>query len=220
MCGQEFIGTAPVNLLFCIDWRRLQRWAELEKAPYSAHKSFRHFWISFQDTIITAQNIGTAADAVGLGSCYIGTVMEMFRELRTMFDLPDLVVPVVLLCLGYPKFRPEPKRKLGVETVVHEEKYREQSDDDLLAAFRAKYPSKRMEITKDRLERIEQACLAVHGREFTAECLAAIKEQNDINVAQRYFGLHYTADTMPDRNDDFIKTIKEFGFGWFEKYEM
>ena len=75
-CGQGFIGEAPVNLVFCIDLHRLERWARLDVAPFTANHSFRHFWISFQDTIICAQNICTAADAMGLGSVYIGTVLE------------------------------------------------------------------------------------------------------------------------------------------------
>ena len=50
--GQKFIGTAPLDLMFCIDLHRLQRWAELEVAPFSATSSMPHFWISFQDTII------------------------------------------------------------------------------------------------------------------------------------------------------------------------
>ena len=40
---QMFIATAPVNLLFCIDWFRLKRWAELQDAPFAADNSFRHF---------------------------------------------------------------------------------------------------------------------------------------------------------------------------------
>jgi len=65
LCGdQPFIATAPVDLLFCIDYHRLGRWAQLSTAPYTATSSFRHFWIAFQDTIIAAQNICTAADAV------------------------------------------------------------------------------------------------------------------------------------------------------------
>ena len=76
LCGnQQFIAHAPVNLMFCIDWYRLRRWAELEIAPFTATSSFRHFWISFQDTMIAAQNICTAADAMGLGSVYVGTVL-------------------------------------------------------------------------------------------------------------------------------------------------
>ncbi len=123
LCGdQEFIFTAPVDLLFCLDWYRLRRWAEIETAPFTATSSFRHFWISFQDTLIAAQNICTAADALGLGSVYVGTVLECFRELRKMFDLPNGVFPVVLLSLGYPKARPLPKKKLGIGTIVPQRK--------------------------------------------------------------------------------------------------
>jgi FMN reductase [NAD(P)H] len=54
MCNQDFIKEASVLLLFCIDWHRIERWATLEAAPFTATSSFRHFWISFQDTIISA----------------------------------------------------------------------------------------------------------------------------------------------------------------------
>lgn len=220
MCGQEFIGTAPVNLLFCIDWRRLRRWAELETAPFSADNSFRHFWISFQDTIIAAQNICTAADAVGLGSVYIGTVLEFFRELKEMFDMPDGVFPVVLLCLGYPKARPQPKKKLGVDIVVHDEKYHEHDDRKLLDAFAAKYPELNVSINEDRLERMSEVCRRVHGKEFSEKCLNKIKEQGYINWAQRYFGLHYPADVMPEGNENFMKTFEDLGFDWFKEFKL
>lgn len=106
MGEQGIIGKAPVLLLFCIDWRRIERWAKLEVAPFTATSSFRHFWISFQDTIICAQNICTAADSLGLGSVYIGTILEFFTDIRDMFQLPKGIFPVVLLCLGYPKVKP------------------------------------------------------------------------------------------------------------------
>ena len=32
--GQNFVMRAPLNLVFCIDWHRLQRWAEFEIAPW------------------------------------------------------------------------------------------------------------------------------------------------------------------------------------------
>jgi len=88
LCGKQmWIYRAPVDLLFCIDWHRIERWAKLEIAPFTATSSFRHFWISFQDTLICAQNICTAADSCGLGSVYIGSVLECFREvLRALRD--------------------------------------------------------------------------------------------------------------------------------------
>jgi len=215
---QNFIITAPVDLLFCIDFRRLRRWAELECAPFSASSSFRHFWISFQDTIIAAQNICTAADALGLGSVYVGTVIDCLREIRELLAIPEGVFPVVLLSLGYPKDRPGSKRKLGVSTIVHREKYRDLDDKTLLAAFGEKYPGWQREITPERMETMARVGRAVHDDEFAQRCLAKITEQGYINAIQNYFGLHYRADLMPQGNDEYLRIMEEAGFTWFRRY--
>jgi FMN reductase [NAD(P)H] len=220
MCHQGFIAKAPVSLVFCIDWHRLQRWAELETAPFSATSSFRHFWISFQDTIICAQNICTAADALGLGSVYIGTIMEFFRETRDMLELPKGVFPVVLLCIGYSKGMRMVRRKLGKDVIVHDEKYHELGDEDLRKAFDEKYHHVKIEMTEERLEKIHNVCTKVHGTDFAARCIERIKRAGYINAAQRYFGLHYEADLMPEGNEDFVAITKELGFNWFEKFEQ
>ena len=73
-CGQKQILNAPVDLLFCLDMHRNARWAELRDAPFTATASFEEWWISFQDVVICAQSMVTAADAMGLGSVYVGTV--------------------------------------------------------------------------------------------------------------------------------------------------
>jgi len=219
LCGnQPWIADAPVDLLFCIDFNRLARWAELEQAPFTLHSSFRFFWISFQDTIIAAQNICTAADAVGLGSVYIGTVLECFSDLKTMFNLPQAVFPVVLLCLGYPKARPQPRKKLGVEMMVHREAYTEPADDVLLAAFEEKYSGWKLEPTEERLATIEQVCRTVGGETMAKQCLARIAEKGFIGAVQNYFGLHYRADLMPEGNEQFVALMKEFGLNCFEPF--
>ena len=220
MCSQKFIGTAPVNLIFCIDWHRTERWAKLETAPYSAKDSFRHFWIAFQDVIIAAQNICTAADAMELGTVYIGTIMEFIDDTRRMFGLPDSVFPVVLLCLGCPKERPPPRKKLPLDIIVHDEKYHEPDDETLKAAFEEKYPDRKFEITDERLESIENVCRRVHGGEFARKCLDEIKKRGYINMAQYYFGLHYCADIMPQGNENFVRLFEEAGFGWFREFEF
>jgi len=220
LCGdQMFIAEAPTNLLFCIDWYRLRRWAEIELAPFAATSSFHHFWISFQDTIIAAQNICTAADAMGLGSVYVGTVTKCFRELRDMFELPRGVLPIVLLSLGYPKQRPAPKKKLDVSVIVHDEKYRQLDDDEITEAFNKKYPYPGVECTEERLTELERVCRSVHGEEFAERCLDKTRERGRISVAQRYFGLHYTADLMVKDSDKYLQLMEEFGFDWFKPYE-
>lgn len=220
LAGQGFVADAPVNLLFCIDWHRLERWAKLESAPFTATKAFRHFWISFQDTIITAQNICTAADAMGLGSVYIGTVMEFFPTLKHMFKLPKGVMPVVLLCLGYPKTKLVSRNKLGFDTVVHNEKYTELSDEKLLAAFNKKYAGMKIDINPARLKTIEKVCRSVGGNKLAQKTIARIKKQGFISRAQHYFGLHYVASEMPKLNMRFLNTFTQFGFDWFKKYQI
>jgi FMN reductase [NAD(P)H] len=220
MCHQPFIGQAPANLLFCIDLHRLERWAKLMGAPYTARDSFRHFWISFQDTIIAAQNSCTAADALGLGSCYIGTIMESLPTVRVLFALPAGVLPVVLLTVGYPKSNPQPRRKLGPKVIAHDEKYHDLPDAALLKAFEDKHPGFKLEITPQRSTQFEKACTKAGGKVFAAKCLARVKRQGHFNMAQLYFGLHYRADSMPDSNARFMRQIEKQGFGWFRPFKV
>ncbi|MBN1232154.1 MAG: nitroreductase family protein [Candidatus Coatesbacteria bacterium] len=219
LCGQEFMARAPVHLLFCIDWHRLERWAVLEKAPFSAHRSMIHFWISFQDTLISAQNICTAADSLGLGSVYIGTITSLLDELRELLSLPEKVFPVVLLCLGYPSKYPEPRRKLAMSAIVHNEKYNELSDSDLLKAFNEKYEEQKIPINDDNMETMYEVCKAIHGEAFADNCIKSIKQRGYINPVQRYFGLHYRADMIIGENDYFLDGMKKSGFRWFDKNE-
>ncbi|MDH4035300.1 MAG: nitroreductase family protein, partial [candidate division Zixibacteria bacterium] len=176
-CNQDFIGQAPTNLLFCLDFRRLKQWAKLQKAPFTANNSFRHFWMGFQDTIIAAQNICTAADAMELGAVYIGTIIESIAEIRQLCNLPEHVFPVVLLCLGYPKQRPQPRKKLDRSIVVHNEKYSEIDDDRLLAAFNEKYSGIKLELTDERMQNYREVCRNVGGEDFAAEAVAKLTEQ-------------------------------------------
>jgi nitroreductase len=217
MCGQKFIGDAPVSLLFCLDFLRLRRWAVREVIPFTADRSFRHFWVSFQDVIICAQNICTAADAMGLGSCYVGTVMEFIPALRDLCRLPQGVLPVVLVCMGYPLIRPLPRKKLSVSTLVHSEVYQDPGDEEILKIFHDKYPD-RISITPERLETIAQVCREVEGEEFAARCLENIQEKGFISPAQRYFGLHYMANRMAAGNTRRMQEIKDAGFRWFEDF--
>jgi len=220
MCGgQRFISRAPVALMFCLDYHRLERWARLEGAPFSARDSFMSFWIALQDTIIAAQNICTAADALGLGSVYVGSIMSTFTYIRRMLELPEGVFPVVLLSLGYPKKRPAPRKKLPPAVFVHDEKYAELPDDELRAVYDEKYDHARIEAHPERIATLEKVVRRVHGDDEAAEMLVEIGERGHLTMAQRYFGLHYRADMMPVFNESILAAFKEAGFGCLAPYE-
>ena len=79
------------------------------------------------DACIAAQNAVTAAESLGLGSCYIGDVLENREQMRALLALPPCVFPVAMLVIGHPtaqqKQRPKPPR-FAPEDVVCENTYR------------------------------------------------------------------------------------------------
>lgn len=219
MCHQKFIAKAPVNLLFCMDLRRNERLAERGFAPYSVRYSFRHFWISFQDTVIAAQNICNAADSYSIGSCYIGTIMEFYDGVARMFELPQGVYPVVLLCLGYTDNYPKSKNKFGIKYMVHNEKYKDTDIEDLWNAYIERENNQKIELNNERLKIIEEVCINVHGEKYAENVVKYIREKGYINSIQHRFGLHYRADNLPEKNIQFMDFLEKAGFFFFNKYD-
>ncbi len=211
---QPLVGKAPTNLLFCIDWRRIGRWAKSSNAPFIATKSFRHFWIAFQDTLIAAQNICTAADSVGLGSVYIGTVESCFLELKEIFHLPEGVFPVVLLSMGYPAQPIKIAPKLGSEILVHKETYQDIPIETLVQAQEEKYDHKTFPVSIQNLTRIKEVAFDLGGEAYEKELEDSILAAGSINMAQRYFGLHYKANWSAKNNMDLLHALKAYGFPW------
>ncbi|MEA4884086.1 MAG: nitroreductase family protein [Clostridia bacterium] len=113
--------------------------------------------MSFQDTIVAAQSVCTAADAMGLGSVYIGAVLECLRELRELLKLPRGVFPVVLVAVGYPKGRSTPREKLDQGMIVHDEAYQDPSDARLIHSFDDKYGGRTFDATGERIEKLARA---------------------------------------------------------------
>lgn len=98
---QPFIAQAPMVLIFLADvckWLDAYREAGCEpRAPGAGD-----VMLAANDAAIAAQNAVTAAWSLGVGSCYIGDVMERCEEHREMLNLPPHVFPAAMLVLGYP----------------------------------------------------------------------------------------------------------------------
>jgi nitroreductase len=221
MCGQEFMAAAPVQMLFCLDLHRNEMISRAGAAPYTARCAFRHFWISFQDVVIAAQSMSTAADMLGLGSVYIGTIMEFPDDVREMFALPEGVYPVVLVCIGYPAEGVERKIafKFPRHYLVHEEKYREPGLDELWADYLVREGGRLTPITEGN-EAAFVACSAItDDEEFAGKCMQRAREQGGFNPVQRRFGLHYPACAMPCNNLDILEAFRHAGLRFFERWE-
>lgn len=134
---QPMIAAAPLCLVFLADCRR---WLEAYRMAGAAPRDpgAGDLLLAAADACIAAQNAVTAAESLGIGSCYIGDVLENAEEMRQALALPPHVVPACMLVFGRPtaqqKARPKPVR-FREEAVVCENTYRDRTDAELRQDF-------------------------------------------------------------------------------------
>jgi nitroreductase len=77
-----------------------------------------------QDLSAAVENILLAANALGLGSCWLGVHPrpERMEGIRGLFDIPDTITPMCGIALGWPTDKPEPRTRYKSEC-VHLEKW-------------------------------------------------------------------------------------------------
>ena len=110
---QPFIAKAKMVLIFCADY---QKWYDIythyDKDIQPLEES--DLILALEDCMIAAQNAVVAAWSLGIGSCYIGDILENFEIHQKLFDLPKYAIPATLLVLGKPTLqqqnRPKPQR--------------------------------------------------------------------------------------------------------------
>lgn len=134
---QAFIAKAPMVLVFCADY---QKWVGLFRQYEDEVRKpdMGDFMLAFDDALIAAQNAVTAAHSLGIGSCYIGDIMESYEIHKELFHLPQYVVPAALLVFGYPTRQQEERKKperMTAESVVCENVYRSLSPDEYAAVL-------------------------------------------------------------------------------------
>lgn len=135
--NQPFIADAKMVLVFCADCKK---WYDgfKEAGAEPRNPGVGDMLLAVSDTNIAAQNAVTAAESLGIGSCYIGDIMENCEEQRELLHLPEYVFPAAMLVFGYPtqqqKDRKKPER-VNLKHIVHENTYREMDGNELREMF-------------------------------------------------------------------------------------
>ncbi len=130
--NQPFIMQAPMVLVFLADY---QRWfdAFCQEGCKPRKPGEGDLLLACADAIIAAQNTVVAAQSLGIGSCYIGDVLENCETVRELLQLPEYVLPAAMLVYGYPVdsqiTRKKPVR-FETEYLVYENQYRRLSRDE------------------------------------------------------------------------------------------
>jgi nitroreductase len=139
--NQPFIARAPMVWVFLADY---QRWFDYfhhsgvveickQRDILLRKPEEGDLFLACCDALIAAQNAVVAAQSFGIGSCYIGDIMENYEVHQELFDLPQYTFPICMLVFGYPtdqQINREKTSRLDKDYVFFENKYRRLSDEE------------------------------------------------------------------------------------------
>ena len=168
---QPFIATAPLVLVFCADCRKWYN-AFLESGCEPRDPGAGDLLLAVSDTNIAAQNAVVAAHSLGIGSCYIGDIIENAEIQRELLNLPKYVFPAAMLVFGYPTeqqlSRQKPPRS-DMKHIVHENGYRDMDSDELKSMLSVKTNDRPYE------EWIKAFCNRKYNSDFSREMTRSVE---------------------------------------------
>ena len=175
--NQPFIATAPLVLIFLADY---QRWYDYftvsgvgqfceEKGMPMVKPEEGDLFLACCDALIAAQTAVIAAESMGVGSCYIGDVLENYEIHREMFALPQYAVPICMVCFGYPtkeQKEREQTERFGEEFILYKDQYKRLGADE----FNKMYASMHERIVAGKAEIPDQPNVGIrmYKRKFSA----------------------------------------------------
>ena len=175
---QPFIAKAPMVLVFCADCKKWYD-AYVEAGCQPRKPGVGDLMLAVTDTAIAAQNAVVAAQSFGIGSCYIGDIMENCEEQRRLLDLPDYVFPAVMLVFGWPtdqqKKRPKPER-CDQKYIVHENTYHSMDGTELRKMFEYQYEKSDFETW------CQAFCKRKYNSDFSKEMTRSVGKYLDIFI--------------------------------------
>ena len=124
VCKQEYVARAPELLILVADQYRNYKIAEGKECHEPSARNIDGFFSAFTDACITTQNIVNAAESMGLGAVYLGSILNDAEKIIEILNLPELTMPVVGLGLGYPNQNPQLKPRMEMELRLFENTYK------------------------------------------------------------------------------------------------
>jgi nitroreductase len=135
LCGnQQFIAEAPVFLAWCADLARIDRACHLRGFVQDTNY-MESFLVAVVDTALAAQTAALAAESLGLGICYIGSIRNNPQQVIDMLELPRLTFPIVGMTVGWPSKPAHLRPRLSLNTILHWDHYDRSHEDEALGEY-------------------------------------------------------------------------------------
>ena len=132
--NQPMVKGAPVVLTICADFNRTSFWAKCRNAV-PGYDNFLSFINAATDALLYTQTLCNLMDEEGLGYCYLGTTVYQPQAIIDALALPQLVMPVATLTVGWPDENPALTDRLPLESFVHQETYHDYQSKDIDAYY-------------------------------------------------------------------------------------
>lgn len=189
--NQKFIGKAPAAILFCIDLERERKIIEERPAPWKEDFNFVNLLTKTMDTAIAAQTLCLAAEAEGLRSVFIANILNHPEEVSRLLELPDRVIPSLMVVIGYGKGKEIISPKYDKRILVHEERYHDIKKEEIAVWFDEKYRNWKVKPTEKMVKGIMAAAEEYESQEYAARCREVIEATGIVNPYQFYYGYWY-----------------------------
>ena len=177
--NQPMVTGSSVVLTFCADFNRFSKWCRYRQAE-PGYDNFISFLNATSDTLLVTQNFCTLAEAEGLGICYLGTTVYNPEQIIDVLQLPELVMPIATITVGYPDETPAQTDRLPLEGILHEEVYSDYTPQDIdrIYAFKEALPENHRFISENGKDTLAQVFTDVRYKkrdnEFMSEGLKRV----------------------------------------------
>lgn len=173
--NQPMVTSAPVVLTFCADFNRFSKWCRQRKAEpgYDNPISFLN---AATDALLVTQNFCTLAEENGLGICYLGTTIYNPDQIVKVLELPELVMPVATITVGYPDECPEQPDRLPFAGIIHDETYHDYTPEmiDEIYAYKESLPENKHFVEINKTETLAQIFTDIRYKKSDNEYMSEV----------------------------------------------
>jgi len=186
--NQPFIAKAPTLLIFLADMERFYGYFDIcDVKGHCTRTGIQYtdpdlskLFLGASDALIAAQNAVIAAESIGVGSCYIGDIVENYETHKEILNLPDAVFPIGMLCLGY--YPEDTKRiissRFDRKYIVFNEEYKTLSEDD----YKDMYKDNEKRVVPNNIYKASNFGQLIYSRKFGEHCLDEMERSIKINL--------------------------------------
>lgn len=183
--GQEWVEKAGLALLFCADLHRLD--VVLDVADKNVLHNAELYTVAVTDAALASSRALVAAQALGLGGVFVGGVRNETEKMAELFELPDMVFPMYVLCMGYPADIPHQRPRMDKSLISAVDSYPDIKGPEQLEEYEKAVSEYFLNITNGR-----------SGRGWIARSEYAISKKPRYNVGEFLHKAGFMTASGPD----------------------